>query len=140
MNIVFRADASLQIGTGHVMRCLALAGALLDRGATIRFICRDFPGNLAEVIRDQGYECVLLPTLSEPYSRQEGDPVHAEWLGVSLQRDAEETVRAFGGEQPDWLVVDHYAIDQRWHQEVRSCASSIMVIDDLAEVVAFMGR
>lgn len=133
MNIAFRADASLQIGSGHVMRCLALAGALRDRGATVRFICRDFPGNLADTIREQGHECILLPRPSGAYSRQEGDPPHAEWLGVSWQRDAEEAIRALDGEKFDWVVVDHYAVDQRWHRELRSRVPKIMVIDDLAD-------
>ncbi len=133
VNIVFRADASLQIGSGHVMRCLALAGALRDRGATVRFACRDFSGHLAGLIQEQGFDCFLFDRPDESYRRQEDDPAHAEWLGVSWRRDAEETVRALGGEQPDWLIVDHYAIDYRWHREVRSCASSIMVIDDLAD-------
>ena len=48
MLIAIRTDASQQIGSGHVMRCLSLAEALRDTGATIEFITRAHLGNLDE--------------------------------------------------------------------------------------------
>lgn len=59
--IAFRADASLQIGTGHVMRCLTLADALAASGADCQFICRTHEGNLIEFIRGKGYIAHALP-------------------------------------------------------------------------------
>ena len=65
MNIVFRADASARMGTGHVMRCLVLAEALQARGAQPAFVCREHPGHLMAAIRDfvgghsKSYERVL---------------------------------------------------------------------------------
>ncbi|MCZ2207715.1 hypothetical protein [Cylindrospermopsis raciborskii] len=56
MIILFRVDASLQMGTGHVMSCLILAQALHDRGADCRFICREHPGHLLEQICQEGFE------------------------------------------------------------------------------------
>ena len=61
--IALRADASLQIGTGHVLRCLTLADALSARGADCQFICRAHEGNLIEFIRDKGYVAHGLPIL-----------------------------------------------------------------------------
>ena len=55
MNIAFRADASLYMGTGHVMRCLTLAQALRGDGADCLFVTRMLPGNLANRIRDAGF-------------------------------------------------------------------------------------
>lgn len=46
MNIAFRPDASLQVGTGHVMCCLTSADALQAAGAQCHFICREHPENL----------------------------------------------------------------------------------------------
>jgi len=45
MKIVFRVDASLQMGTGHVMRCLALAKVLKGNSVNVEFICRKHEGN-----------------------------------------------------------------------------------------------
>ena len=55
MKVVFRVDASLQIGNGHVMRCLTLALILKKNGANIRFICRKHKGNLIDEIRSKDY-------------------------------------------------------------------------------------
>ncbi|MBM3273409.1 UDP-2,4-diacetamido-2,4,6-trideoxy-beta-L-altropyranose hydrolase, partial [Candidatus Kaiserbacteria bacterium] len=56
MKVVFRTDASLHIGTGHVMRCLTLAEALRECGAHCRFICRSHPGNLIKEIGQRGFD------------------------------------------------------------------------------------
>jgi UDP-2,4-diacetamido-2,4,6-trideoxy-beta-L-altropyranose hydrolase len=48
MNFAFRTDTSLQIGTGHVTRCLSLADALHATGEQCHFICREHPENLIE--------------------------------------------------------------------------------------------
>ena len=55
MKVVFRVDASLQMGTGHVMRCLTLAQALKENGADVKFICRKHEGNLIDKIHLSGF-------------------------------------------------------------------------------------
>ncbi|GAB6158043.1 UDP-2,4-diacetamido-2,4,6-trideoxy-beta-L-altropyranose hydrolase [Desulfotomaculum varum] len=135
MNFVFRVDSSREIGSGHVMRCLTLANALKERGHGTFFICRDFNGNIGNLICDKGHELVYLPY-------RQGNKVcndrvfHASWLGANWQQDAEDTVavlRQRFGRPADWLVVDHYAIDERWEKELLPYARKIMVIDDLAD-------
>lgn len=136
MNLVFRTDASLDIGTGHVMRCLTLAGALREQGATCRFICRALPGNLIVRVREAGFAVTALPPgePDEPGEREtEPLPAHAAWLGASWRKDAEDTRIALQSLQPDWLVVDHYALDRAWEREVRPLCRHLMVMDDLAD-------
>ena len=41
--LFIRADADSQMGTGHVMRCLAIAQAWLDQGGSVVFLMRQ-PG------------------------------------------------------------------------------------------------
>lgn len=133
MIIFFRTDASLQIGSGHVMRCLTLASELRQRGAEVSFVCRELPGHLIGLIEDRGISVSRLLQATTGYDAQSDDVAHAAWLGVSWEQDAAETVAALEHRKPDWLVVDNYAIDRRWEEVVRSRVGKIMVIDDLAD-------
>jgi UDP-2,4-diacetamido-2,4,6-trideoxy-beta-L-altropyranose hydrolase len=55
MNIAIRVDSSVQMGSGHLMRCLTLAEGLSKKGAAITFICRDLPGNLCDFIEKKNF-------------------------------------------------------------------------------------
>lgn len=133
MNIAFRADASVQIGTGHVMRCLTLADDLREQGAECMFICRPHAGHLLDMIAQRGHTVVALPGLPTNATGASGDTVHAHWLGTDWTHDAADTRQALGAETVDWLVVDHYALDRRWEQALRPSCQRLMVIDDLAD-------
>lgn len=129
MKATFRVDASVQMGSGHLMRCLTLAEELTERGAQVRFVCRGHVGNLAELLRQKGMPVSVLP-VSNGQAASNSD--YAAWLGATQAEDAEQTIAALAGEKPDWVVVDHYALDIEWEQRVRSHAGRIFVIDDLA--------
>lgn len=135
--IVFRTDASLQIGTGHVMRSLTLADALRVAGAQCHFICREHPGNLIAQIRQRGFAVNVLPAAAEEFSIAElavgAQASHAKWLGADWATDAAQTKVGIGATAVDWLIVDHYAIDARWEQALRPLCRKMMVIDDLAD-------
>lgn len=137
MHIAFRAEASLQIGTGHVMRCLTLADALRERGACCSFVCRPQQGNLLALIAQRGHRTLLLPKLKERAEPYRNGTAHAHWLGTGWSTDAQDTQQALsthmGGVPVDWLVVDHYALEARWEEALRPNAKRILVIDDLAD-------
>ena len=133
--IAFRTDASFDIGTGHVMRCLALADALRNKGAVCHFVCRSQPGDMIQLVQRKGYEVRALPE-PDVTSSGEGDfsgPAHAAWLRTDQGTDALETREVLEELNVDWLVVDHYALDARWEAKQRGVASRLMVIDDLAD-------
>ena len=135
--VFFRTDSSLLIGTGHVMRCLTLANELQEQGCEVRFICRNHPGNLNDLIRNKGFQVFELPQPTEAFEETNTESLpraeYAKWLGVSWQRDAAETISLLGDQKPDWLIVDHYALDKSWETALRPKAEKIMVIDDLAD-------
>ena len=130
MKIIFRVDASLCMGIGHLMRCLTLADALRDRGFQIRFICREHKGHLIDQIRHKAIPVTVLPA---PFiTDTTGSEDYAAWLGVSQADDAKESIAALNKEEPDWLVVDHYGLDVEWEKQLLPHVKKLMVIDDLA--------
>lgn len=132
MKIAFRTDASLQIGIGHIMRCLTLANALKACGADCYFISREHPGHLLEFIHQCGYKVHRLAS-HVVHTELAQASAHAAWLGSTWQTDAIDTAAFLSDLQPDWLVVDHYALDQRWEEALASNYRKLLVIDDLAD-------
>lgn len=138
ITVAFRVDASLQIGSGHVMRCLTLAEALRDGGAECHFICREHPGHLLDLICSKGFHTHRLSTVDSGASfggpaLQSVEPAHAHWLGVAQSQDAEACREILKDVKPDWLVVDHYALDTQWETALQALAPRLLVIDDLAD-------
>lgn len=137
MKVVFRVDASIQMGTGHVMRCLTLADAFKKQGADCHFICREHSGNLIGLITQRGHHVDSLPYIeaSQQLKQQNYaiDLTHSSWLSATQEEDANLCVPIVESLQPDWLIVDHYALDILWEQELRPFCQQLMVIDDLAD-------
>jgi UDP-2,4-diacetamido-2,4,6-trideoxy-beta-L-altropyranose hydrolase len=132
--IVIRTDASVQIGSGHIMRCLTLAGTLRSRGCGVSFICRELPGHLCDFVESKGYKVHRLPYDGTNSLKNQNNIRHEDWLGVDWGTDAEQTLNILQTSQtPDWLIVDHYALDRRWETMMRPLTRKIMVIDDIAD-------
>jgi len=119
--ILFRVDASVEIGGGHLVRCLALARRLQLQGCKASFLSR----NLPEGFRRQAADIELIDLPAAVQSRAAG--------GLPWEEDARQTRDVIEKQGPfDWLVVDHYGIDQRWEARVRGPGGRLLVVDDLA--------
>ena len=109
--VMFLADCGPEVGGGHVMRCLSLARALLDLGATCAFVATPAAGKVLDAFADPRIQ--RLPA--------DGAPLHAL---VDAARDHAAAWNANVG------VVDHYGLSGE--QEAR-IAIPIATIDDLAD-------
>jgi UDP-2,4-diacetamido-2,4,6-trideoxy-beta-L-altropyranose hydrolase/UDP-4-amino-4,6-dideoxy-N-acetyl-beta-L-altrosamine N-acetyltransferase len=131
MKVVFRVDASIKMGMGHVMRCLTLAQVLKEDGSSVEFVCRKLEGNLIDKIHLSGFNVYEL----EAFEKAELDNklMHSHWLGATQQQDASACVDILKPNQTDWLIVDHYALDEDWQNRLKPYCEKLMVIDDLAD-------
>lgn len=133
----FRVDASSQIGTGHVVRCLTLANALRVSGVDCKFVCRDLPGNLNHLIAQHGYEVYKIAAKEISLEQRDVKPTK-RGAGSTLlsdamwSEDAEQTLKFIERFKTHWMIVDHYSLDIRWEGALRDKCPNIMVIDDLA--------
>ncbi|MDD4862979.1 MAG: UDP-2,4-diacetamido-2,4,6-trideoxy-beta-L-altropyranose hydrolase [Alishewanella agri] len=114
MKVLLRADASVSIGSGHIMRCLTLAKALQKLGVECEFICRLSEGNLIAWLQNQGLKVITLPT------------------GIKTEHDDAEYCLANLRQHYQLLIVDHYQLAESYCRRMRSYCDKILVIDDLA--------
>ncbi len=116
MLIAIRVDASFAVGLGHLRRCLSLAQTLRSLGAEVRF-----------GLRNSDVDGVSL-------AAEEGFSAHALGDGMDPEADAHTFCSLWSDERPDWVIVDHYDLDARWHAAVRARLNCLVAaIDDLAD-------
>jgi UDP-2,4-diacetamido-2,4,6-trideoxy-beta-L-altropyranose hydrolase len=117
VKIALRADATTAIGWGHLKRCIALALALREQGATV-----EFRGHADGAAVPAHLAALGLPWQALPSSTKAGPAADAQATLASLPW------------RPHAVVVDHYRLGAAWHGAVRrSTGARIVVIDDLAD-------
>lgn len=119
--LVIRAEASNAIGTGHVMRMIALAQAWMDhhgRQSRVTFAVCAVPEALRKRIQDEGMEVWNL---------------HAEPGGAG---DAAELLARFSGESrgPSWIAADGYFFSIEFQRTLRASGQRLLIMDDNGEI------
>lgn len=117
--LLIRADATSQIGTGHIMRCMALAQTWRQHGGGVTFLSHCTNSALHSRIRDEGFSFQLL---EQPH------PSKADLQQtLNVARDlCSRTGRL-------WLIIDGYHLSPEYQLVLHSEGYCILVIDDMAE-------
>jgi UDP-2,4-diacetamido-2,4,6-trideoxy-beta-L-altropyranose hydrolase len=117
--LLIRADANVSIGTGHVMRCLALAEAWQDTGGSTVFAAAEIPAALESRLTSNGVSLL----------RIEATPGGAA--------DAAATVACASQARADWIVVDGDRFDSDFLEKLGRTGLRVLRIDDFAGREAF---
>jgi UDP-2,4-diacetamido-2,4,6-trideoxy-beta-L-altropyranose hydrolase len=129
MKVVFRADASTHIGSGHVIRCVVLAKLLLAKGHDVVFATRPQEGDFVAYLNNEGVQVVELNQL-DTLVIPKYDTDYATWLQVTWQDDAKDLLEKVT--VADLIVVDHYGLNKEWELKIsNSLDAKILAIDDL---------
>eukprot|EP00033_Pygsuia_biforma_P002309 GCRY01002557.1.p1 GENE.GCRY01002557.1~~GCRY01002557.1.p1 ORF type:complete len:470 (-),score=66.61 GCRY01002557.1:58-1467(-) len=129
--LFIRVDSGKTVGTGHIMRTLALARAL-KKHYVVTFLCANLEGNGGALIKKEGFELSYL-SLSTNHNQPPSDdtplPPHHHWLLAPWHVDAAATVQAITTalsrtEESTThilctVLVDHYGLDYRWETTVQ---------------------
>ena len=112
MKLFFRVDASTEIGTGHVMRCLALAQACIDAGGKAIFAMATQAPELEIRLKSEGIEIVYLS-------------VHR-----GSTEDAKKTATLARQFDVSWVVVDGYNFGAEYQKVIKNFGLDFLFIDD----------
>ena len=115
-NLIIRTDANSQIGTGHLMRCLALAQSWRSRGGKVVFVTTCSHEDLLRQIRAEKIQIVRV---------EHAHPNPADW---------EQTHRILYSNSAAWVVLDGYHFDSGYQNKIKKIGSQLMVIDDMAHI------
>lgn len=118
-NLIIRADANPQTGTGHVMRCIALAQAWQDRGGKVIFLSHCENEVLRQRIIDEGFEFL-------PIEKPHPDPHDLKQLFKELETR--------NSKLETWLVLDGYHFTPLYQKAIRDNGYKLLVIDDMAHL------
>jgi len=117
--LLIRADAGVTIGTGHVMRCLALAQAWQDAGGSVTFAMAQSTSAINERLHNEGFRVVEI----------EGSPASR----IDLERTTDQAQAA----RASWVVVDGYDFDPPYQMALGEAGFKVLLVDDNGQLEGY---
>jgi UDP-2,4-diacetamido-2,4,6-trideoxy-beta-L-altropyranose hydrolase len=113
--LLIRADASAEIGTGHVMRCVALAQGWQHAGGKVVFALAESTPSILERLRSEGFASESIAALA------------------GSQRDARRTAALALANAVRWVVADGYRFGHNYQHAIIDSGLHLLCIDDNGE-------
>lgn len=110
--VIIRTDANAEIGSGHFMRCIALAQECKKRGTPVFFVTGD--------------DSEMSPGFLRPEEIRFLEPGIARG---SLE-DANNTITVAGSKSAKWIVVDGYHFNGAYQKAIKEAGYKLLFFDD----------
>ena len=111
-SLIIRADASTTMGTGHVMRCLALAQAWQDQGGQAIFVLADKSMAIANRLLSEKMQITHLSVEAE------------------IDDDARQVADLAQQIASQWIVVDGYQFGKEYQKAIKELGLKLLFLDD----------
>jgi UDP-2,4-diacetamido-2,4,6-trideoxy-beta-L-altropyranose hydrolase len=111
-SLLIRADASVATGTGHVMRCLALAQAWQDAGGRALFATVETTDALRARLTAESCEVLSVSCVA------------------GSADDASQTIALAREQKTDWVVLDGYQFTADYQRALKAAGFKLLVLDD----------
>lgn len=117
MKLFIRADATIDMGIGHIMRCISLAQAWEKSGGEVTFISASKFNNINELICKNGFDLVKINYF---YPHPSDIKNTIDIINRSLGKKC-------------WVVTDGYHFSPDYHEQIRKNGNNLLVIDDVGK-------
>ena len=115
--LLIRADASLSIGTGHIMRMIALGQAWQAQGGEVHFLCAEITPALEQRLASEGFHLLRIDaTLGSQEDLSETMHLIAETLHADRQNAR--------------VVLDGYHFGSDYQLGIKAAGFKLLVVDD----------
>jgi len=111
-SLLIRADASARIGTGHVMRCLALAQAWRRGGGSAVFASIEITASLESRLAGEGFQSARLSA------------------APGTEEDAAKTGEMAKIQNASWIVADGYHFGVDYQRAITAAGLHLLFLDD----------
>lgn len=118
--VVIRADSSLAIGSGHIVRCISLAKELRNLGWEVHFLTILYKGNFNYLIEKQNFQL-------KEFLINKNDSQDRELNDARISKNYINKIN------PDLIVLDNYSLGKVWEKYIKSDTYTLAVIDDFID-------